>query len=74
MKIDYYKSQLLTLQSILITFKNKDIEDAKVTSLRKNATTLSIKLDKIKNSNSSIKSLNFLKDEISKYINMNRPT
>ena len=74
MKIDYYKSQLLILQNILITFKNKDIEDAKVTSLRKNASILSIKLDKIKNNNSSIKSLNFLKDEISKFIKMNKPT
>ena len=40
MKNDNYKSQLLTLQNILITFKNKDIEDTKITSLRKNASIL----------------------------------
>ena len=74
-KCDNYKSKLLTLQNILITYKNKDIEDAEITKLRNEANSLLRKLDsKTKNNTSNIKSLNFLKDEISKFTNSERPT
>ena len=74
-KIDVYKSKLLTLQNLIISYKNKDIEDAEITKLRNDANALLIHLEnKVKNKTSSIKSLNFLKDEITKFTNMNKPT
>jgi len=74
-KIDFYKSKLLTLQNMIISYKNKDIEDAEITKLRSDANALLIHLEnKVKNKTSSIKSLNFLKDEITKFTNMEKPT
>ena len=74
-KIDLYKSKLLTLQNLIISYKNKDIEDAEITKLRNDANALLIHLEnKVKNKTSSIKSLNFLKDEITKFTNINKPT
>ena len=74
-KIDNYKGKLLTLQNLLISYKNKDIEDAEITKLRSEASSLLIKLDnKTKNNQSSKKSLNFLKDEITKFTTSVKPT
>ena len=48
----------MTLQNLLISYKNKDIENAEITKLREDASSLLIKLDnKTKNNKSSIKSL-----------------
>ena len=74
-KIDNYKGTLLTLQNLLISYKYKDIEDAGLIKLRSDASTLLIKLDnKTKNNNSSIKTLNFFKDEITKFTTSVKPT
>ena len=43
-KIDFYKSKLLTLQNMIISYKNKDIEDAEITKLRSDANALLIHL------------------------------
>lgn len=74
-KVDTYKSKLLTLQNLIISYKNKDIEDAEITKLRNDANALLIHLEnKVKNKASSIKSLNFLKEEITKFTTSNKPT
>ena len=74
-KIDTYKSKLLTLQNLIISYKNKDIEDAEITKLRNDANALLIHLEnKVKNKTTSIKSLNFLKEEITKFTTSNKPT
>ena len=66
---------MLTLQNLLISYKNKDIEDAEITKLRNDANALLIQLDnKFKNKTSSIKSLNFLKAEITKFSDSEKPT
>ena len=63
------------MQNLIISYKNKDIEDAEITKLRNDANALLIHLEnKVKNKTSSIKSLNFLKDEITKFTNMEKPT
>jgi len=73
--VDTYKSKLLTLQNLIISYKNKDIEDAEITKLRGDANALLIHLEnKVKNKSSSIKSLNFLKEEITKFTTSNKPT
>jgi len=43
--IDNYKGKLFTLQNILISYKNKGIEDAEITRLRNEASSLLIKLE-----------------------------
>ena len=74
-RIDIYKGKLLTLQNLIVSYKNKDNEDAEITKLRVEANALIILLEtKTKNSTSSIKSLNFLKDEITKFTTSNKPT
>ena len=63
------------MQNLIISYKNKDIEDAEITKLRNDANTLLISLEnKVKNKTSTIKSLNFIKEEITKFTNMNKPT
>ena len=69
----YYKGKLTTLQNILITYKNKGREDAEITKLRSEANELMIQLEKMENI-SSIKQLNFLKDEINQFIKQSNPT
>ena len=74
-KIDVYKSKLLTLQNLIVSYKNKDIEDAEIIKLRNDANALLLHLgNKVRNKTSSIKSLNFLKDEITKFTTSQRPT
>ena len=74
-KVDTYKSKLLTLQNLIVSYKNKDNEDAEITKLRGDANALLIHLEnKVKNKTSSIKSLNFLKEEITKFTTSNKPT
>ena len=74
-KCDIYRSKLLTLQNNLIFYKNKGSEDAEITKLRKDANDLLCRLDnKTKNNKIYIKSLNFLKKEINKFIKSYRPT
>jgi len=74
-KVDSYKSKLLTLQNLIVSYKNKDNEDAEITKLRGDANALLIHLEnKVKNKTSSIKSLNFLKEEITKFTTSNKPT
>ena len=74
-KIADYKGKLLTLQNLFITYKNKGIEDAEITKLRNAASSLVIKLDKVKiNNDSNNKSLFFLKMEITKFQDSSKPT
>ena len=72
-ELNYYKGKLKTLQNILITYKNKGKEDAEITKLRNEANELMIQLEKMENI-SSIKQLNFLKDEINQFIKQSNPT
>ena len=72
-KIVDYKEKLIILRSFLLFYKNKGKEDEEITKLRKDATTLLLKLEeKSNNYKSSIKLS--LKIEITNFLESERPT
>ena len=72
--IETYKSKLLTLQNLIISYKNKNIEDSLITKLIKKANGLLTELDnKCKNKTYSLEIMNNLKDEILEFSSSNEP-
>ena len=74
-QIEEYKSKLSTLKNLITFYKNKDIEDEEISKLRTQANALLLNLDKkAKGKIDNKKLLNFLKVEITNFVNMNNPT
>ena len=74
-QIDSYKSKLTTLKNLMIIYKIKDKEDEEIIKLRKQANELLMLLEKkIKDKKVNMKSLNFLKDEITNFAKLNNPS
>ena len=68
-KLDNYKGKLLTLQNLLILYKNKGIEDAEISKLRSDASSLLLKLEQKTKQVTSSKLFIFLKKEINNFSN-----